>query len=84
MVILELSHRQAEYLKDILDFWMDDILDTKKVVHKDPSIDSLDMLLTCETDLQVQYNDVVVLRGNLWEAINRDTDTNGREPAGHI
>lgn len=66
---LHLSERQAEYLKDIIDFWMDDVQITNEQVHQDPAITSVEMLTICADGIQTQWNDVAILRQNLWEAI---------------
>jgi len=73
---LTLSERKAEYLKDILDFWMDDVDLTHREIHKDTGMESAEMLTICAVGIEVQFKEIKELRQDLWEAMRNVSNNN--------
>ncbi len=73
IITLGLSEKQAEYLKDIMDFWMDDVSETQETLHQDLGINSVEMLTICADGISTQFREIKQLRHKLWEAMNSDS-----------
>ena len=68
MVALQLSQRQAEYLRDILDMWIEGSEAATADVETD-SHDTLEQMLQALDGMHWQFADAVDLRMKLTEAL---------------
>jgi hypothetical protein len=71
LVTLELTERQAEHLKDIIDNWIDGCIPATDDVINDRSLTDVDDLLRAVDGMHEMFSDAVDLRQQLWMALAR-------------
>jgi hypothetical protein len=70
LVTLELSERQAEILKDVLDLWIEGYEAATNDVINDRSLDSAEEMLEAVDGIRAQFIDAVDIRQHLWMAMS--------------
>ncbi len=68
-ISLLLEEKQAEYLKDIIDMWSEQVKDSIPQVDIDPGFDSIEELLESSAGIRSMYKDAVTIRQKLQEAL---------------
>lgn len=74
MITLTLTEREAEYVKDILDIWIEGYKDTNDLLDADKSVDNFEDLLTLSGGLHTNLHDAENIRQRLWEATSGDSN----------
>jgi hypothetical protein len=65
MVILQLTDKEAEYMKDILDLWIEEYKDTKDDIVTDRAIDSVEELLLATQGSNIAIEEAEHIRDRL-------------------
>jgi hypothetical protein len=63
---IELSERQAEVLKNMLDSWLDGYEEATNEVMQDPSLTGPTEMLDAMDSIRQEFKDVVDIRQQLW------------------
>lgn len=74
---LNLEEREAEYLRDILDWWIEDAGNATQTIENDPSISTVEELTLVAHGSKVILLDAINIRRKLWEGMNCEPASTG-------
>jgi hypothetical protein len=74
---LDLEEREAEYLRDILDWWIEDAGAASLTIESDPSISTVEELTIMSHGSTVILRDAINIRRKLWEGMNCESASTG-------
>lgn len=69
-IALRLSEREAEYLKDIIDIWMEGCRDADTDIQNDRAIDNVDDFIILIQEIKVIHMDAYNIREKLRRALD--------------